>query len=244
MLASAHKDVCPFQSFAKRWLKAMERQSKTNSTVISDLGQNIQNEPAALMDRLEMALKTSTVDLYVPPYMLPLCHEMTRFEDFTGDGSVTKQSVEEDAIEIQRRIDAKCTIGVEMPNAVSSYCREILSDANVELFDKSQKSSRDAYMLSAFGWSVCDDNCSIGNTMGVVLKCKVCLARSILPFTDTAVNADSPKKKRRRVDTLREANIKLIESHRSYCPYVSGFARGVSQQTEPSWKVVLSNLRK
>ena len=85
LLASSHKDVCPFQSFAKRSLKVMERKSKTNNAVIIDVEEENSNEPASLMDRVESALKCSTVDLYVPPYMLPLCNEMKLFEDFTGD---------------------------------------------------------------------------------------------------------------------------------------------------------------
>ena len=242
MLASSHKDVCPFRSFAKRSLKVMERKYKTNkSAVITDDDDHINNGPENLMDKVENALKKSTVDLYVPPYMLPLCNEMKRFEDFVGDGSVTKQSVEEDAIKIQRQIDVKGgAIGVEIPSAVSMYCREVLSDPS--LFDKSPKSTRDAYLLSAFGWSLCDDNGSVGNMTGV-LKCKMCLARSILASA-TPASGESPNKKRRRIDKLRDANVKLLESHRAYCPYVSGFANGVSQQSEPGWKVVLSNLNK
>ncbi len=245
LLASSHKDVCPFQSFAKRSLKVMERKSKTNNAaVISDVEKENNNEPAVMMDRVEMALKNSTVDLYVPPYMLPLCNEMKRFEDFTGDGSVTKQSVEEGAIKIQRQIDSKVAVGVEMPDVVSIYCREVLSDPNAELFDKSQKSSRNAFLLSSFGWSLCDDDVSSGNMMGVLLQCKMCLSRSILASVATANTEESPKKKKRRIDTAREAQIKLLESHRVYCPYVSGFARGVSHQSTPGWKVVLSNLHK
>mmetsp|Transcript_20588 Transcript_20588/g.30899 ORF Transcript_20588/g.30899 Transcript_20588/m.30899 type:complete len:373 (+) Transcript_20588:44-1162(+) len=244
LLASSHKDVCPFQSFAKRSLKVMERKSKTNNAVIIDVEEENSNEPASLMDRVESALKCSTVDLYVPPYMLPLCNEMKRFEDFTGDGSVTKQSVEEGAIKIQRQIDAKGAVGVEMPDVVSTYCREVLSDPNTELFDKSENCSRDAYMLSAFGWSLCDEDGSAGDVMGAVMKCNLCLSKSVLASAAPTMNAESPKKKKRRIDTLKEANIKVLESHRAYCPNVSGFARGVSDQSKPGWKVVLSNLRK
>ena len=233
LLASSHKDVCPFQSFAKRSLKVMERKSETNIAEEND------NEPVGLMDRVEMALKSSTVDLYVPPYMLPLCNEMKRFEDFTGDGSVTKQSVEECAIKIQSQIDAKGVVGVEIPDVVSIYCREVLSDPNTEMFNKSDKCSQDAFLLSAFGWTLCHDDGSVGNIMGVLLTCKMCLARSILA-TAAPTNGESPKKKKCRFDTLREANIKLLGSHRAYCPYVSGFAHRSSH----GWKVVLSNIHK
>eukprot|EP00984_Skeletonema_dohrnii_P007184 scaffold2594_cov110-Skeletonema_dohrnii-CCMP3373.AAC.3 len=239
LLASSHKDMCPFQSFAKRSLKVMERKSKTNNAVMSDVEEENSNEPEGLMDRVASALNSSTVDLYVPSYMLPLCNETKRFEDFTGDGSVTKQSVEEGAIRIQRQIDAKGAVGVEMPDVVSTYCREILS---TEMFDKSENCSRDAFMLSAFGWSLCDEDGSAGDVMGVMLKCKLCLSKSVLASA-APMNAERPKKKRRRTETLKEANIKLLESHRAYCPNVSGFARGVTDP-KPGWKVVLSNLKK
>jgi hypothetical protein len=243
-LASSHKDVCPFQSFAKRSLKVMERQRKTNnsSAIVSHSDEhNISHDPASLMDRVEMALKKSTVDLFVPPYMLPLCNEMKIFEDYAGDGSVTKQSVEGDAVKIQSQIDARgSVIGVEIPSAVTTYCREVLSDPDVDMFDKSQKTSRDAYLLSAFGWSICDENNGAegNNRMGILLKCKMCLARSILAAT--TVDGESPKKKRRRVDS---ANVKLLDSHRVYCPFLSGFASGDGHQSEPGWKVVLSKLQ-
>jgi len=242
LLASSHKDVCPFQSFAKRSLKVMERKCKTNNAVMSDVEEENSNEPEGLMDRVESALNSSTVDLYVPSYMLPLCNETKRFEDFTGDGSVTKQSVEEGAIRIQRQIDAKGAVGVEMPDVVSTYCREILSDPNTEMFDKSENCSRDAFMLSAFGWSLCDEDGSAGDVMGVMLKCKLCLSKSVLASA-APMNAERPKKKRRRTETLKDANIKVLESHRAYCPNVSGFARGVTDP-KPGWKVVLSNLKK
>ena len=233
MLASSHKDVCPFQSFAKLSLKVMERKSKTNNAEMIDVEEENGDKLTALMN-----------DLYVPPFMLPLCNEMKRFEDFTGDGTVTKQSVEESAIKIQRQINANGAVGVEMPEEVSTYCREVLSDPNTELFDKSENCSRDAFLLSAFGWSLCDEDDIAGNVMGVMLKCNVCLSKSILAST-APVAAESPKKKRRRIDeTLREANIKLLDSHRAYCPNASGFARGASDRSEPGWKVVLSNLKK
>jgi hypothetical protein len=222
----------------------MERNSKSNNAVISDVKEKISNEPAVMMDRVEMALKRSTVDLYAPPYMLPLCNEMKRFDDFTGDGSVTKNSVEEDAVKIQRQIDARGAVGVQMPEVVSIYCREVLSDPTAALFDRSEKASRDAILLSSFGWSLCDDNDSSEKVMGVLLRCHMCLSRSILACAEIMNEEESPKKKKRRIDMVGEANIKLLESHRAYCPYVSGFASGVSRQSKPGWKVVLSNLHK
>mmetsp|Transcript_3579 Transcript_3579/g.5930 ORF Transcript_3579/g.5930 Transcript_3579/m.5930 type:complete len:369 (+) Transcript_3579:70-1176(+) len=244
MLASSHNDVCPFQSFAKRSLKVMERKSKTSNAEMIDVEeQNNGDKPAALVNRVEMALERSTLDSYVPPYMLPLCNEMKRFEDFTGDGSVTKQSVEESAIKIQRQINAKGAVAVEIPEEVSTYCREILSDPNTELFDMSENCSRDAYLLSAFGWSLSDEYDIAGNMMGVMLRCNICLSKSIV--ASAAVTADSPRKKKGRIDdTLREANIKLLDSHRAYCPISSGFARDASDRSEPGWKAVLSNLKK
>lgn len=243
MLATSHKDVCPFQSFTKRSLKVMERNNRRNNTDSLDADEPNSSKPAEFMDRVLMALESSAVDLYVPPYMLPLCNELKRFEDFTGDGSVTKESVEEGAIKIQSQINAKGAVGVELPEVVSTYCREVLSDPNTELFDKNENCSRDAFLLSAFGWSSCDENGTAGNMMGEMLKCNLCLSKSILVSADPTT-AKSPKKKRRRFDSLREANVKLIDSHRAYCPYASGFANGASVQSEPGWKVVLTNLKK
>ena len=246
MLASSHKDVCPFQSFAKRSLKVMERNNnrRNNGDNSFDVDEANSCKPAELMDRVTMALESSAVDLYVPPYMLALCKELKRFEDFTGEGSVTKESVEEGAIKIQSQINAIGAVGVELPDVVSSYCREVLSDPNTELFDKNENCSRDAYLLSAFGWSLCDENGSAANMMGVMLKCNLCLSKSILASA-APTSVESPKKKkRRRIDSLREANVKLVDSHRAYCPYASGFARGVCDRSEPGWKEVLSNLKK
>ena len=240
MLASSHKDVCPFQSFAKRSLKVMERKTKTKNAEMIDVEEKDGDKSAALMNQVEMALKEPTVDLYVPPYMLPLCNEMKRFEDFTGDGSVTKQSVEESAMKIQRQINARDAVEVDIPEEVSTYCRDVLSDPDSKLFDKSENCSRDAFVLSAFGWSLCDED---GNMMGVMLECNMCLAKSILASAPP-VSAESPKKKKRRIDALREADIKLLESHRAYCPNASGFAQGTSDQSKPGWKLVLSNLNK
>ena len=64
--------------------------------------------------------------------------------------------------------------------------------------------------------------------------------KKVRNITTTSANGESPKKKRRRVDS---ANIKLLDSHRVYCPYVSGFASGNGNQSEPGWKVVLSKLQ-
>ena len=218
----------------------MERKTKTKNIEIKDVAEEDGDKSAALMNQVEMALKEPTVDLYVPPYMLPLCNEMKRFEDFTGDGSVTKQSVEESAIKIQRQINVKGAVEVDIPEEVATYCREVLSDPGTKLFDKSENCSRGAFVLSALGWSLCDED---ENMMGVMLKCNMCLAKSILASAPP-VSVESPKKKKRRIDALREANIKLLESHRAYCPNASGFAQGTSDQSKPGWKLVLSNLNK
>jgi len=244
LLASSHKDLCPFQSFAKRSLKVMERNNRKNNTDVLDVEEANSSKPAELMGRVTMALESSALDLYVPTYMLPLCNELKRFEDFTGDGSVTMESVEEGAFKIQSQINANGAVGVEIPDLVSTYCREVLSDPDTELFDKNENCSRDAFLLSAFGWSLCDENGTARNMMGVMLKCNLCLSKAILASAAPVNIVESPKKKRRRIDTLRNANIKLLDSHRAYCPYVSGFANGVCDRSEPGWKVVLSNLKK
>ena len=221
----------------------MKRKNNSNNIAILDGEKENSNEPKGLMHRVEIALKRSNIDSYVPPYMLPLCNEMNRFEDFTGDGSVTKQSVEEGAIKIQRQIDERGSVKVEIPDAVSTYCREVLSDPNTELFHRNDKCSREAFLLSAFGWSSCENNSS-GGKMGLMLKCTMCLSKSIIA-TAAPEEVERPKKKKRRLESLSEASVKLIDSHRAYCPLVSGFAIGVSgQSSRPGWQVVLSNLIK
>ena len=196
---------------------------------------------------------------YVPPYLLSLSDEYLRFEDCSTDGSITRDRVSEGALQICDKLQAMSenNIGyfndiddVTIPEVVTKFCHE--KHPNVDLAgilcQKDSIMKVMPYLLSTFGWSVCeepeDDEEETNSVM--VVKCNMCQARAICmtgqPSVSNEEDEGRSRKKRRRI-TQEAANLKLIDSHRTYCPYVSGFSNGYGKHSElPGWKVVISKL--
>ncbi|KAL7542843.1 hypothetical protein ACHAXR_012941 [Thalassiosira sp. AJA248-18] len=245
MLVSSHTSGCPFRSFANRWSKVMHQCGSKKGedcgnkpTLLADIITK-ENNPENLMNKVSAIFSKS--NFYVPPYLLSLSEDFLRFEDCTEDGSNTRDLVKEGTLQIRdqqhSRTDGDSTIDVTIPDVVTKFCCEVLPDADVdEVLHLKDTAMKVPYLLSVFGWSLCDE--SVGETTSVVVKCNLCQARSWL--TPSPETDEESSRKRRRIDTRGDANLKLIESHRIYCPYVSGF----NSADLAGWKVVVSNLLK
>lgn len=241
MLVSCHGSKCPFRTYASRWSKAMKQCTKNvvdDGFEVSDKGSDVLND-------------TYTTKFYVPPYFLSISDEFLFFEDCTVDGSITKDRIEQDAMNIRDMVKDG-TINVDfsqlkltVPDVVADYCHEIHPNADLgDVIDKYGKTMKTPYLLATFGWSICteladEDN---KNNSHAIVKCNMCLARSRMDLSSSRVDdEESSSRKRRRTD----ATFQLIDSHRMYCPFKSGFAYrpGVGSH-RPGWKVVVSNLIK
>jgi len=207
----------------------------------------------------EALLGNSKTNFYAPPYLLPLSNDLLRFEDCTEDGSITRDNIKEGALKIHDKLQAMNIGGsfklreLMVPEIVTKYCNEkfpgiVLDDV---LYQK-DVTMKTPYLLSTFGWSICDnegeasDEC--GSNDAVVVKCNICQSRAtcLMQPTKTGNEEDGEgNRKRRRTDSIQDGiQLKLLDSHRGYCPYIAGFSYGCGQQSEEGWKVVVSCLEK
>lgn len=227
MLSSCHEDVCIFKSYSARWLKVMKRQCSL-----------IENEPENKEDCLERKTRKSfeSMTTYVPPHFLTLSNEFLRFEDYSKDGSITHNLVEEGSSIMLTLFSMLGGFRIPLPDALTKYCIKISPAVVVDKLVCSMKSS--ARLLSTFGWHA-DDNTI--DDEGCIVQCKICLAQAFL----SSIRKHGPPQKKQRRDTMEDARINLIDSHRVYCPYVLGFSFGPEHHTVLSgWKVIVSNLVK
>ena len=71
------------------------------------------------MNRVSV-LSDSKTHFYVPPYFLSVTYDCLRFEDCTGDGSITRDRVKEGALQIRdklwTRVDGGSNIDVKVPD--------------------------------------------------------------------------------------------------------------------------------
>jgi hypothetical protein len=245
MLVSSHAATCPIRSHASRWSRVMAkcnpggRDGEESSQPEVDIAGV--RDPELLVSKVSDALDGSNASatLYVPPYLLAISDEFLRFEDRTN-GSYTRNCVEKSAAQIRSKLGPmnieNSQVDVTLPDVVKDFCEFLRpgSDLN-DVFCEVDDGMRASYLLSAFGWSVCEE--SIAESKGVIMRCAMCQARSWLQLSRSM--GDRRPSKKRRID----ANIRLIDSHRVYCPYVSGFSVQPGRQSDlPGWKVVLSNL--
>ncbi|KAL9187803.1 hypothetical protein ACHAXT_006181 [Thalassiosira profunda] len=238
MLASSHNPGCPFRSFARRWAKAMQQcssRSEDGETTNNHADASIkENDPEHLMEQVSEGLSdTNPSNFYVPPYFLSLSDEFLQLEDCSGDGSITRDRVKEGALQLsavlQARIGEGTAVDISLPDVVAAFCREMRPGADVDGVFRLKDSLKVPYLLSVFGWSLCD---AFAGETGAIVKCSICQARA---------RVDASSRKRRRIETGDDASsIKLIDSHRVYCPFVSGFRRGDTA----GWQIVVCNLLK
>ena len=269
MLVSSHSSTCAFRPHASRWSRLMgkcnnpgggdgggaeRREGSKNRSAEMIVAASEEGYPELLArevgDALGGGCSNDAANLYVPPYFLAISDEFLRFEDRTSDGSITRDLVGQGAARIRDELQSMDVIGesqvvddVTVPDAVRDYC-DILQpgvDLDGVFFNEVGGGGgmmRTSHLLSAFGWSVCEE--SVAGGTGVVLKCTMCQARSWLQLS-RSTGEETPVKKKRRMD----ASIMLVDSHRVYCPYVSGFSfRPGRRSNLPGWKVVVSNLLK
>ena len=203
-----------------------------------------EGDPEILVSEVSDALGGSKANFYVPPYFLAISDEFLRFEDRTANGSFTRDLVGEGAARIRDELKSMdigdSQVDVTVPDAVKDFCDFLQPGVDLDGgFYEEGGGMRTSYLLSAFGWSVCGEETVAGGTAGVVLKCTMCQARSWLQPSLTTEEKLPAKK--HRVNT----RIMLVDSHRVYCPYVSGFSFQPGRQSYlPGWKVVVSNLLK
>ena len=252
MLVSSHAASCSFRTFASRCSKVMQKSSRPNrddgceKAKKTEILKREDNHSESLMNKVSNALSDSKNDFYVPPYLLSFSDKFLRFEDRTSNGSITNDCVKEGALQIREklkaRIDEDSEISVTVPRCVTDFCDEVDPDADVDkaLYLKNS-TMKVPYLLSVFGWSLCNE--SVGDKSSVIVECSICQAKACMAIS--WCTDERSARKRPRIDTRGDANIKLIGSHRVYCPYVSGFSFGPRKQSDlPGWKLVISNLLK
>ena len=265
MLVTSHSTKCPFRSYASRWSKVMQHHcassgsedNNKSSSMSSDIidtdatvGNSLDN---SMVDEVSKALLEGNSsskcnnNFYVPPYLLPLSDEYLRFEDCSTDGSITRDSVHSGAQQICDKLKpmSRGDIQAMIPEEVMNFCNEM--HPNVDMDDvlcQKDSTMKVPYLLSTFGWSVCGEAEQTSSEVGVMVKCNICQAKAVCVIKD---DGGESSKKRRRIDNQDDPNLqlKVIDSHRAYCPYVSGFAYKAGQQSKlEGWKGVISKLLK
>ena len=137
---------------------------------------------------------------------------------------------------------------------MTKYCEKFPEIDLDNVFYQKDIKMKTPYLLSTFGWSICDNDDEIevlderNNKDAVVVKCNICQARAtcLMQLAEAGNDEDGEgSRKRRRTENIQDGiKLKLLDSHRGYCPYVSGFSYGPEQQSEEGWKVVVSCLKK
>lgn len=246
MLATCHGSKCPFRTYAGRWLKVMKHYTLDEEVDGSDDGGDTKladKDSNELNDTNHTVCFTNT-KLYVPPYFLSISNDFLLFEDCSKDGSITRDHVRECAIKTNDMLqDGMIQIECTVPDAVTDYCRSINPSVDFDdVINNEGETMKIPYRLATFGWSICtdvfDDNSN--NYSHAIVKCNMCLSRSRLEVSSSrADDEETGSRKRRRMD----AGFHLIDSHRMYCPFKSGFAyRPGAMSQLPGWKVVVSNM--
>lgn len=272
MLVTSHCNTCPFKSYAARWSKIMQHKQQivdegeegdgdnskhSQSGATKTISEN--NDASNRLNKVsEALLGNSKTNFYVPPYLLPLSDGLLRFEDCTEDGSITRDNIKEGALKIHDKLQAMNIGGsfklreLMVPEIVTKYCNEkfpgiVLDD----VLCQKDIAMKTPYLLSTFGWSIGDDDepeADHNTDDAVVVKCNICQARATCLMQPTEADNEEDgegSRKRRRTDRIQDGiNLKLLDSHRGYCPYVAGFAYGPKKQSEEGWKVVVSCLEK
>ena len=272
MLVTSHCNTCPFRSYAARWSKVMQHKQQTceegdgdNSTHSQSGATKTISENNDASNRLnkvsEALLGNSKTNFYVPPYLLPLSNDLLRFEDCTEDGSITRDNIKEGALKIHDKLQAMDIGGssklreLMVPEIVTKYCNEKFPGIDLDdVLCQKNITMKTPYLLSTFGWSICDNDDEPEtlderkNKDAVVVKCNICQARATLLMQSTEAEHEDDgegSRKRCRIDSIQDGiKLKLLDSHRGHCPYVAGFSYGCGQQSEEGWKVVLSCLEK
>ena len=236
MLASSHECDCPFRSAADRWSKMMARAEGCE--------RRHRGERTA-EGRHPDAVDLSHATFYVPPYLLSFLEDLLRFEDGTSDGRLTRRRVRDGALRTRETLRArtcgKTTFDFTMPAEVTGFCRAVHPGVNMEtLLGQDDDTLAASYLLSAFGWTPGAEMTE--KRAGAMVRCDICHATAWL--SPSVATEKVAARKRRRLESPCGAPLQLLDSHRPYCPYVAGFARGPGDASEAGWKVVVSNLLK
>lgn len=236
MLASSHATSCPFHSHASRWFRAIDRCSSNKEDAKNFIAPKNKSDPELLARQIGDALGSgSNADFYVPPYLLAISDEFLRFEDRTIDGSFTREIVNIGAAQIcnfLRMIDViKTQLQVSIPGTVKDFCTSLRPGTGFD--DVFQNAP---IILATFGWLV--DEKTIFDCSYLALKCNLCQSTPMLKLSRRMETEASTKK---GFGSYFVPDFNPIDSHKYYCPYVSGFS---CQSEMPGWKVVLSNLMK
>ncbi len=253
MLVSCHGLKCPFRTYASRWFKAMKLCSKEEVEGFED---RPAHKPVLLADNVSDALTdtnhsgASSSNFYTPPYLLSISDDFLLFEDCTTDGSITRDRVTGGAIKIRDALKSRLIgldisqIKLTVPDVVTDYCREMNLSLDIsDVIKKDGEMMKIPYLLATFGWSICTESLDDhDNNSHAIVKCNMCLAKSRLEFSHScADDEENVSRKRRRMNP----NFQLIDSHRMYCPFKSGFSHRLGVKSQLSgWKVVVSKLMK
>ena len=247
MLVSCHGLKCPFRTYASRWFKAMKLCRKEGVEGFEDSPTHKRVLVADALTDTNHSVESST-KFYVPPYLLSISDDFLLFEDCTADGSITRDRVMGGAMKIRDALEGGLIgsdislIKLTVPDEVTDYCREMNLSLDIsDVINKDGEMMKIPYLLATFGWSICKESLDDhGNNSHEIVTCNMCLAKSRLK-PSCADDEENVSRKRRRMNP----NFQLIDSHRMYCPFKSGFSYrpGVKSQL-PGWKVVISKLMK
>lgn len=213
MLATSHEEKCVFSKYAMRWLKIMEKLTTQQNSTKHEKGEA--DIPTGDQDILSKKLP-----VYVPPYLLSLSNQFLVFEDTSKNGSVTHHKIQENSSKILSMLP-ECQYEVYVPDAAKDFYHVPSSSR--------RNSKQTAVLLAIFGWSIdqSDRGC---------VRCKICLSKTLLPSRKRSQDVIN------RGNEDPEVKLQLMDSHRVYCPYVSGFSFGASHSNEVGWRVVAQNL--
>jgi hypothetical protein len=229
MLASSHATSCPFHSHASRWLRAIDRCSSNKEDAKNSIVSENQSDPELLARQIGDALGSgSNADFYVPPYLLTISDEFLRFEDRTIDGSFTREIVDKGAAQIFNTLHLmdvmETQLQLSIPGTVKDLCTSLRPGISFDIVLQNAP-----IILSAFGWLV-DEKKTIFECSYLALKCNLCQSTPMLKLSRRMETEASTKKGR---GSHFAPDFNPIDSHKYYCPYVSGFS---CQSEMPGWK--------
>ncbi len=245
MLATSHCDTCPFQMDSKRWLTLMDNNDRNNHKFV------------------------------VPPYLIPMSQEFRILEDDSRTGFVTKEHI---MLESKRLEEALAGMSIQLEHIsvtsgkvedqIKKYFDdakrgEICSRSSISILDllkagneRGDSISKESALLALFGWRLFQqhgDNESQPSTNQteksdekIQVMCKVCYAQCFIDLSDTN-SCDQRGTKRARL-TTSPAAFDMLNSHRHFCPLVSGFVRNKEDETNTSgtsracWEVTLESV--
>lgn len=212
------------------------------------------------------------VKFVVPPYFLRFGIEFQLLQDQSRDGHRTRNRLLSYAISLSKSMLKMDMIDWSQydyeyaKNFVFEYIKSMKAPQNslVSLLlpiDKYIEDNDDinggdqlveqSVLMVLFGWRNFDDSLIISEDIHckdkkICVQCQICLANVVIC---SDCDSKDEKSKRRRIDVAEgvgtSPSFHVLNSHRSYCPFVKGFTQHetvISGTSKPCWKVTLDIL--